>query len=152
MKTLCITLLLIGCLCCVEGFKKGEKGRTKKQLEERHQPIKRTEDVQVEVNYRPDTCEKKSRSGDTLSMHYTGTFKDSGKMFDSSVARGEPFSFRLGAGQVIQGWERGLQGMCVGEKRRLTIPPHYAYGEVGHPPTIPPLSTLVFEVELLGIA
>jgi len=88
-------------------------------------------------------------SGDILSVHYVGTLTD-GRVFDSSVDRGTPFSFVLGLGQVIRGWDEGLQGMRVGGKRRLTISPEYAYGPQGAGP-IPPNSTLIFEVELLGI-
>ena len=92
-----------------------------------------------------------TQSGDTISVHYTGWLA-SGKKFDSSRDRGTPFSFRLGSGQVIQGWDRGLIGMQVGGVRRLTIPPEQGYGnrEVGGG-LIPPNSTLIFEVELLNI-
>lgn len=83
-------------------------------------------------------------------MHYTGTL-ESGEKFDSSLDRGTPFEFTLGQGQVIAGWDRGLMGMCVGEKRRLRIPSHLGYGEHGSPPKIPGGATLVFEVELLEI-
>ena len=92
-----------------------------------------------------------AQSGDTISVHYTGWLA-SGKKFDSSRDRGTPFSFRLGSGQVIQGWDRGLIGMQVGGVRRLTIPPDQGYGnrDVGGG-LIPPNSTLIFEVELLSI-
>ena len=92
-----------------------------------------------------------AQSGDAISVHYTGWLA-SGKKFDSSRDRGTPFSFRLGAGQVIQGGDRGLIGMQVGGVRRLTIPPDQGYGnrEVGGG-LIPPNSTLIFEVELLSI-
>ncbi|KAG0741889.1 hypothetical protein G6F57_010758 [Rhizopus arrhizus] len=96
-------------------------------------------------------CTQKSHSGDELSMHYTGTLFDTGEKFDSSLDRNEPFVFKLGAGQVIQGWDQGLLGMCVGEKRRLVIPPHLGYGERGAGGVIPGGATLVFEVELLEI-
>ncbi len=89
-------------------------------------------------------------NGKTVSVHYTGTLTD-GKKFDSSVDRGQPFKFQLGAGQVIQGWEKGIAGMKVGGKRKLTIPSQLGYGERGAGNVIPPNATLVFEVELLGV-
>jgi FKBP-type peptidyl-prolyl cis-trans isomerase FkpA len=87
--------------------------------------------------------------GDTVSVHYVGTLTN-GTKFDSSYDRGQPFSFRIGAGQVIAGWEQGVPGMKVGGKRRLTIPPSLAYGNqaVG---SIPANSTLVFDIELISI-
>ncbi len=89
-------------------------------------------------------------AGRTVHVHYTGTLVD-GSKFDSSVDRGQPFSFPLGAGRVIQGWEKGIAGMKVGGKRRLEIPPELGYGDRGFPPVIPANSTLIFEVELLGV-
>jgi FKBP-type peptidyl-prolyl cis-trans isomerase len=91
-----------------------------------------------------------AKSGETVHVHYVGTLTD-GSKFDSSRARGTPFTFELGKGQVIKGWERGVVGMQVGEVRKLVIPPHLGYGERGHPPVIPAAATLVFEVELMGI-
>ncbi|CAE6458355.1 unnamed protein product [Rhizoctonia solani] len=93
----------------------------------------------------------RTKDGDVLSMHYTGTFQSNGKAFDSSRERDTPFEFKLGAGQVIRGWDQGLQGMGVGERRKITLPPAYAYGPRGYPPVIPPNATLVFDVELLDI-
>lgn len=91
-----------------------------------------------------------ARAGSVVTVHYVGTLLD-GKKFDSSRDRGEGFGFKLGAGRVIQGWDQGVAGMKVGGVRRLTIGPALAYGARGFPPVIPPDSTLLFEVELLGV-
>lgn len=93
---------------------------------------------------------KVAAAGNLVSVHYTGWLLD-GTKFDSSVDRGTPFEFTLGAGQVIAGWDQGVQGMREGGKRKLTIPSDLAYGDSGYPPVIPPKSTLVFEVELLRV-
>jgi len=118
------------------------------------------------VKKRVDGCERRSKKGDTLHIHYIGTLQDSGVEFDRS-RRDEPFSFTVGSSQVIKGWEQGVLGMCVGEKRKkaatkgesisiklglqVVVPPELGYGETGAPPDIPPNAVLAFELELVKI-
>ncbi|HEX3607396.1 MAG TPA: FKBP-type peptidyl-prolyl cis-trans isomerase [Candidatus Dormibacteraeota bacterium] len=91
-----------------------------------------------------------ARPGARVHVHYVGTLPD-GSKFDSSRDHGRPFSFLLGRGQVIEGWDQGVAGMRVGGVRRLVIPPALGYGDAGAPPVIPPGATLHFEVELLEV-
>ena len=89
-------------------------------------------------------------SGSFVKLHYTG-WLDTGKKFDSTVEAHQPYSFTLGKGEVIKGWDEGIEGMKVGGKRQLHIPPELAYGEDGHPPQVPPNAALIFDVQLLAV-
>jgi peptidylprolyl isomerase len=91
-------------------------------------------------------------AGNFVEVHYVGVAHDSGEEFDASYNRGEPLKFRLGVGQVIQGWDSGVQGMKVGGRRQLVIPPHLGYGDRGAGGVIKPGATLVFVVDLLGVS
>ena len=92
-----------------------------------------------------------ARAGQNVSVHYVGVAFSTGEEFDASWNRGTPLRFQLGAGQVIAGWDQGVQGMKVGGQRRLVLPPEFAYGARGAGNAIPPNATLVFDVELLDV-
>ncbi|XP_037942997.1 peptidyl-prolyl cis-trans isomerase FKBP2-like, partial [Teleopsis dalmanni] len=105
--------------------------------------------VKIGIKKRIENCTVKAKNRDTVHVHYRGTLED-GKEFDSSLNR-TPFIFTLGTHQVIRGWDQGILGMCVGEKRRLVIPPELGYGKSGSGDRIPPNAVLIFEVELMKI-
>ena len=104
-------------------------------------------DVRIGVKHRPEECERKAGNGDKVTVKYAGKLYSSCEEFDS----GEDFKFLLGKGEVIPGWEKGVRGMCVGEKRKLTIPSELAYGAEGSGELIPGGATLIFEVEMAAI-
>jgi FKBP-type peptidyl-prolyl cis-trans isomerase len=106
--------------------------------------------VKIETTFTPSSCAHVAKNGDKLKVHYRGKLTN-GKQFDASYDRGQPLPLTLGARQVIVGWEEGLQGMCLGEKRTLTIPPEKGYGSRGAGSVIPPDATLIFETELVAI-
>jgi peptidylprolyl isomerase len=108
--------------------------------------IKKEDTLQIDIIHQGEGDSIKN--GQVAVVHYTGSLTD-GTVFDSSVERETPLSFKLGAGDVIAGWDQGVEGMKVGERRRLTIPAHLAYGSAGAGGVIPPHATLIFEVELI---
>lgn len=132
-------------------FPEEEKAESSPQTKDNQpkQEAPMAKELKIEV-IQEGSGDRVTKPGDTISVHYVGTLTD-GTKFDSSVDRGEPFEFTVGSGQVIRGWDEGLLGMKVGEKRRLTIPSEMGYGSRGAGALIPPNSTLVFETELMGI-
>ncbi|KZT10778.1 uncharacterized protein LAESUDRAFT_643547 [Laetiporus sulphureus 93-53] len=108
-------------------------------------------ELEINTTYLPEDCKVKAQNGDVLNVHYTGKLFSNGKKFDSSFDRNKPFQVTLGRGQVIKGWEQGLQGMCVNEKRTLSIPSDLAYGKRAMGSAIPANSALVFDVELVSL-
>ena len=105
----------------------------------------------LEVKELEEGSGAEAKSGDEVTVQYVGVNYKNGKEFDSSWSRNEPFSFTLGAGEVIPGWDQGVEGMKVGGRRELIIPPELAYGETGAPPAIGPNETLVFVIDLLEV-
>lgn len=106
---------------------------------------------QLEVKDIEEGSGAAAKAGDMVSVQYVGVSYESGEEFDASWDRGEPFPFQLGAGMVIPGWDQGVEGMKVGGRRELTIPPELAYGETGSPPAIGPNETLIFVIDLLAV-
>jgi len=122
---------------------------TNNSMDSSQQKFKEITELSAEIVKEGTGAEAKS--GDKVTVHYVGVLED-GTKFDSSLDRGQPFTFALGAGQVIQGWDLGVVGMKIGEVRRIYIPSEFGYGETGTPGgPIPPNANLIFEVELLGI-
>ena len=106
--------------------------------------------LEVRTLSKPDSCDRVASNGDILSIHYECTFGPGGKL-DTSYDRDEPLKFQLGVGQVINGWEQGTVGMCVGEKRKLIVPPELGYGDQGAGDVVPGGVMLYFTIELINI-
>lgn len=161
MKKMIIRSLIAGSLLGLSGCKKTDKieetthttiNTTIKQEEKPMARVKTDSGLEYEI-LKPGTGES-PKPGQKVTVHYTGWLDknvDTDNSFDSSVKRGTPFSFNIGVGRVIAGWDEGVMSMKVGEKRRLIIPSNLGYGEYGAGRSIPPRSNLVFDVELLKI-
>ncbi len=155
-KVLIISLIIVACVVVFIVLNKNPKIEEPKDQapvnneEQEAKSKSKSDDNGLKIEILEQGTGEESKNGNTVSVHYTGTFED-GTKFDSSLDRGTPFSFRLGDGQVIKGWDLGVLGMKPGEKRKLTIPPELGYGENGIPGAIPPNAVLLFEVELLNI-
>jgi FKBP-type peptidyl-prolyl cis-trans isomerase len=153
--TIVLVIILIIIIAAIYLFsqqnKMTEPTNLNPQVQGQNEPVSNSFDIQgMKVEVLKEGTGEVAKTGDTVSVHYVGTLEN-GTKFDSSVDRGEQFSFKLGENRVIQGWELGVLGMKVGEKRRLTIPADLAYGDRAVGSVIPANATLVFEVELFGI-
>ncbi len=144
-----LTILLALAACGPQGERAAASGGFNPQLGIDTTALARTESGLRYVDIAKGQGEEAS-AGRTATVHYTGWLAN-GKKFDSSRDRNEPFSFTIGAQQVIAGWDEGVAGMRVGGRRKLVIPPELGYGAAGAPPDIPPNSILVFDVELMDV-
>jgi FK506-binding protein 2 len=111
---------------------------------------KEVTELGIGVKFKPERCELKAHKGDLVSVHYRGTLAD-GTEFGNSYERGQPLDFKLGQGSVIKGWDQGILGMCVGEKRKLKIPAKLAYGDESIALSIPAGAALIFDTELVAV-
>jgi peptidylprolyl isomerase len=147
----CAAIAIAGCGGgdSTTGSETGESSAT--QTKPVVKPPKGAAPKQLEVKDLVEGSGEEAASGDRVSVDYVGVNYKSGKEFDSSWSRGEPFPFELGSGMVIPGWEEGVAGMKVGGRRELIIPPELGYGSAGSPPAIPPNETLVFVVDLEAV-
>ena len=157
MKTLTIIILVIILIVIIAGiyflWQNNSKSSTAalSQNSNQNQQTSASYDIQgMKIEILKQGSGIEAKAGDTVTVNYVGTLQD-GTKFDSSIDRGQPFPLTLGQNSVIQGWELGVAGMKVGEKRRLTIPPELAYGSQGAGGVIPPNATLIFEIDMLSI-
>jgi peptidylprolyl isomerase len=152
--SVCIALAVAGCgssSSSGESSSSSETKSTKKKTKPKVTVPKGAPPNKLVVKELEEGTGVEAQSGDEVTVQHVGVDYKNGKEFDSSWSRNEPFSFQLGAGQVIPGWEQGVEGMKVGGRRELIVPPELAYGEAGAPPAIGPNETLVFVVDLLEV-
>jgi peptidylprolyl isomerase len=151
----CIALVVAGCgsssSTSSESSSTSEAKSTKKKTKPKVTVPKGAPPKKLVVRELDEGTGVEAQSGDEVTVQYVGVDYGNGKEFDSSWSRNEPFTFTLGAGQVIPGWDQGVEGMKVGGRRELIIPPELAYGEAGAPPKIGPNETLVFVIDLLEV-
>jgi len=157
---ICLALLVVGCgsdssttsdssaASTEEAAASQETKSTKKKTKPKVTVPKGAPPKQLVTKDLEEGTGAEAKAGDVVAMNYVGVNYKTGKEFDASWSRGEPFIFTLGAGEVIPGWDQGIEGMKVGGRRELIIPPELGYGSAGSPPVIPPNETLVFVVDL----
>jgi len=155
----CLALLVVGCGSddsSSTSSSSGEVTETAEAPKEKTKPQVKAQQgsppTELVANDLEEGTGPAAKAGDEVSVQYVGVNYKSGKEFDASWSRGEPFAFVLGSGMVIPGWEEGIEGMKVGGRRELIIPPELGYGAAGSPPAIPPNETLVFVVDLEAIS
>ncbi len=157
----CVALLLAGCGGDDSSTTSSSAGEDTASSQQAEAPKQKTKPAVAPANGAPprelvtDDLEEgtgaTAKAGDAVTVQYVGVNYKTGKEFDASWDRGEPFTFNLGAGEVIQGWDQGVEGMKVGGRRELIIPPELGYGPAGSPPAIPPNETLIFVVDLEAV-
>jgi peptidylprolyl isomerase len=150
MIAVCVALAVAGCgSSSSESGSSGETTSAAKKTKPKVTVPKGAPPTKLVVKEIEEGTGEEAVSGDEVTVQYVGVDYKNGKEFDSSWSRSEPFAFTLGQSQVIPGWEQGVEGMKVGGRRELIIPPELAYGEAGSPPKIGPNETLVFVIDLL---
>ena len=160
----CLALVVVGCgsddssttsdstaASTEEAAAPKEADASKEKTKPKVTPPKGAPPKELEINDLEEGTGAAAKAGDTVTVQYVGANYKTGKEFDASWDRGEPFPFELGAGMVIPGWEQGIEGMKVGGRRELIIPPELGYGSAGSPPAIPPNETLIFIVDLEAV-